>query len=464
LTEIPNSTMLETLDKAENGSIVDEKIWDSEIIGAISRELISKYKIAWSKDDPGLPADDEFADRLYAAGLEFAQRTGVYCLDTKRRMEWGREELQHIADDGPTAIEMGAGEDTCLVYKRRPDDDLRTAVFGGPWGVSVPEEHYPKYIEAYAREPIFDLVENAMLLSTQSRPIRAGSPWEAVAAWQESQLARAAAERAGRPGVALGCVELATTEIGELAGTTYGAYRPTDIHHAALISEQKTAYHQLTKVVHFAQTGCLSETYFNPMFGGYLGGGPGTALGIVSGSLLSKACHGGELINSGPTHVHLDCSTHPDQVFATSLAFQALTRNTNLMVTPFVRPTAGPGTREIFWEAGALTIAAVVSGASVVDVVQSATGNHVMHATPLEARFCGELVHAVRGMSRADANALVTWMIDQYRDIQKQRLIGRSFLELYDLETLEPLPEWQTLYDDARQELSAFGLNLQKEK
>lgn len=453
--------LLDALDKAENGPVLDEKVWDAEIIGGISREIISKYAIAWTNGESRCPADDQFADRLFAAGLEFATRSGVFCLDTRRRMQWTTDELENIARANPLQVVAGSGQDTCTIYKRRPDDDLRTAVFGGPWGVTVPEDLYPKYIEAYAREPLFDLVENAMLLTAHGRPIRAGSPWEAVGGWREAQMALAAAERAGRPGVALGCVELSTTEIGELAGSTYGGYRPSDIHHAALISEQKTAYHQLTKAVHFEHTGCLSETYFNPMYGGYLGGGPGTALGIVSGSLLTKACHGGTLINSGPTHVHLDCSTHPEQVFATSLAFQALARNTNLMLSPFIRPTAGPGTMEIFWEAGALTIAAVVSGASVVDVVQSATGNHIMHATPLEARFCGELVHAVRGKSRIEVAPIVDWMVDQYRDIQKQKLIGRSFPELYDLETLQPVPDWAGLYEQAKNELQArFNLTL----
>jgi len=455
--------LLNTLDKAENGPVVDEKDWDLRFISQSIQELIIKYDISWTSEGPIVPWDDEFADRVFAAGWEMALRTGVFCLDTRRQMQWDRNELETILSRTPRQITLGTGEEEVPVFSRRPDDSIRVAIFGGPWGVPVPEELYIPFIESYAREPIFDFVENATLLSTQGRPIRAGSPWEAVACWQEAQMALEAIKKAGRPGLASGCVEIATTEIGELAGTTYGAYRPTDVHHSAFISEQKTAYHQLIKAVHFAHTGSISEAYFNPMYGGYVGGGPGVAIAIVSGMLLAKACLGGTLCNTGPTHVHLDCSTHPMLVKATALAFQGLARNTNLLISPFVRPTTGPGTKEIFYESAALTIASVVSGAALIDCVQSATGNHTLYSSPLEARFCGELAHAVEGMTRKDADPIVTKLVEKYKDIQEEHLIGLPFTEVYDLDTLQPNSDWFSKYQAACDGMdSDFGIGINK--
>lgn len=453
--------LLNTLDKAENGPIIDEKEWDHQYISQTVQELVQKYDISWATDDPMVPWDDDFADRVYAAGLEMALRTGVYCLDTKRQMLWKRGELEHILKRTPRQVTVGAGEDAVTVYSRKPDDSTRVAIFGGPWGVPVTEELYGPFIESYAQEPVFDLVENATLLSTHGRQIRAASPWEAVAGWQEAQMALEAIERAGRPDIAVGCVEISTTEVGELAGSTYGGYRPTDIHHAALISEQKTAYHQLIKSVHFAHTQSFSETYFNPMYGGYVGGGPGVAIAIVSGMLLVKASLGGTFCNTGPTHVHLDCSTHPDLIVATGLAFQGLARNTDLLVSPFVRPTAGPGTKEIFYESAALTIATVVSGASLIDCVQSATGNNTLYSSPLEARFCGELSHSVEGMTRKEADPIVKKLVNKYKSIQGERLIGKPFTEVYDLESLQPTPDWLDLYESVCEEFDQeFGLSV----
>ena len=168
--------LLGSLDKAEHGPIVEERDWDNKFISQTIRELVRKYDISWNADDPIVPWDNDFADRVFAAGMEMAVKTGVYCLDTKRQMLWSQDELEQILSRTPKQVTVGEGVDAVTVYTRRPDDDKRVAVWGGPWGVPVTEELYTPFIESYAREPVFDLVENATLLSTHGRPIRAGSP------------------------------------------------------------------------------------------------------------------------------------------------------------------------------------------------------------------------------------------------------------------------------------------------
>ena len=323
------------------------------------------------------------------------------------------------------------------------------------------EELFVPFHEAFAREPLIEIFNMGTLLSTRGRMIRAGSPWEAVAAWQEKELAFEILERVGRPGMAMGCVEIATTEVGELAGTTYGGYRPTDCHKINFISEQKTAYHHLIEAAHYAHIDAFSESYFNPMYGGYVGGGAGVALACVSGSIVMRACYQGTLNNIGPTHVHLSASTHPEVLRALQLGLQALSRNANFLTSPFIRPTSGPGTKEIFYETGALAVASTVAGCSYIDAAQSARGTKTGHASPLEVLFVARLTHAVEGMSRVDAAPIVAWMVDRYKDSQSDPLLGKPFQELHDLETLDPLPEWQQMYDDVRREVETeFNLKL----
>ena len=57
------------LEKAETGPVIDEKVWDQELIGAKVKELIAKYDITWDENTL-VPSDDALADRLFAAGLE----------------------------------------------------------------------------------------------------------------------------------------------------------------------------------------------------------------------------------------------------------------------------------------------------------------------------------------------------------------------------------------------------------
>jgi hypothetical protein len=385
-------------------------------------------------------------------------------VDTKRRMTWTRDELEAVLAVMPDEETLGMGEDKVTVVHRQPEDAQHVVIYGGPFGIPVTEELFIPFHEAYAREPFIEVLNLGTLLSTRGRPIRAGAPMEAVAAWQEKELAFEILDKVGRPGMPMGCVEIATTEVGELAGTTYGGYRPTDVHKINFISEQKTAYHHLTEAVHYAHIGAHSESYFNPMYGGYLGGGAGVALAIVSGSIVMRACYQGTLNNLGPTHIHISASTYPDVLRALALGQQALARNGKFLTSPFTRPTSGPGTMEILWECGALALASTVSGCSYIDASQSAQGTHEVHASPIEVKFVAKMAEAGEKMTRAQAEPIVAWMIDQYKDTQKKRLVGKRFDELHNLETLDPIPEWKGMYEAAIERLnSEFGLGLTPE-
>ena len=93
--------LLEVLDKAEQGPIVEEHEWDVEYIQKPIARLVEKYDIKWDKDDL-VPNDDDLADRTFAAGMELARESGVYCTSTKRRMIWSQAELE----EAYTTVEM----------------------------------------------------------------------------------------------------------------------------------------------------------------------------------------------------------------------------------------------------------------------------------------------------------------------------------------------------------------------
>jgi len=453
--------LLSALDKAEKGPVVDEKTWDADVIAKNFQETLKKYDIQLEKDDPYVTDDDALADRLWEAGMDLAVKTGVYCIDTKRQMQWTTDELEQILAAMPDQTTIGAGDDAVTITHRRPEEDSHVVIYGGPFGIPITEELFIPFHEAYAREPLIEMFNLGTLLSTKGRMIRAGSPWEAVAAWQEKGLADEIRKRVGRPGMAVGCVEISTTEVGELAGSTYGGYQPTDCHHFNLISEQKTAYHHLTKAAHFAHIGAATESYFNPMYGGFVGGGAGVALACVTGSIVMRACYQGMLNNIGPTHVHISASTHPEVLRALQLGIQALSRNAKFLTSPFIRPTSGPGTKEILYESGALAIAGTVAGASYIDGVQSAAGTTMAGASPLEVIFVAKLAHAVEGMSRKDTEPIVAWMVERYKDSQEDALLGKPFQELHDLDTLDPLPEWKAMFGETIEELNQeFSLNI----
>jgi methylamine--corrinoid protein Co-methyltransferase len=448
--------MLNVLDKTEKGPLVEVDLFDKEYIYHTVKELIDKYEISW---DPEIyvPADDQLADRLFEAGMELALKTGVLCLDSSRRMVWSRDEMDWAINSTPAIVFLGADKDRCAISKRSPDEDSPITVAGGAIGIPVPEELFVPVMVSIIQESVIDIVDNASFLTTHQRPIRAESPWEVVACWQEVDLSFEAARIAGRPGIAIGCAENSPSEIGELATFTRGGFRQTDWHHVGMISELKTTYSDLIKAVQYARTGVVAQGFYNPILGGYAGGKEGIAIASVAGLILMRACYGVQTMNTGPSHPSLACNTHPMMLAAQNLAFQALSRNTNLLVGNFVRPVAGPGTSTILEEVAAHTIGAVTSGVSYVYGVHSAMGNTPSHTSGLESRFMGEVAKVCIGLDRSEANGMVQQLVALYQQEQQQKPIGKSFDQVYELDSIKPTSAWQEIYESSQETLISLG-------
>ena len=449
---------LSVLDKADNGAYVEEKDWDQKFITGTIKELIDKYGISWDKSDQAVLNDDQLADRLFEAGVELAVESGVYCIDTKRQMKWTEHELLTVLDNSPTSVVVGQGKDAVEIKKRSPDEDSRVAVIGGPYGIPVAEELFYPLTLSYVKEPLLDFVENASLLKTHGRDIRAKSPWDSVACWQEVDLIFKAIEEAGRPGMGVGGPNSSASAIGVLTSVSHGGFRPTDWNHNSFLSELKVSYEDLLRSAHFLFTNSYCHNFYNPIFGGYAGGGEGIAIAMVAGMILMRACLHGDTVNPGPSHAHMSCSTYPEIITSKSLALQALNRNTNLLTSSFARPAAGPGVIDIFYEVAAMQIAGVTSGVAFVKGVQSATGRFAGHCSPLENRFMAQVAHASEQLSREEANPIVKELMVKYQSGQKEMKIGKPFEEVYDLDALEPTAEWFALYEQAISELIEMGV------
>lgn len=447
------------LEKADKGLVLDEKVWDRQYISKKVHDLITKYSIAWDEDIL-IPSDNALADRLFEAGWELALESGVFCINSKRQMIWERGELQTVVDSAPAELTVGDGTDRVTIKFRKPEQASRVTIIGGAYGTLIEEELFMAMVESYAKEALLDVIEPPSIPTALGRTIRIKSPWEAIAARREADLALEAVKRAGRPGICIGAAATSGSEIIELAATSYGAYRQTDWHHTSFISENKVSYADLTRATHFYQTGSVAHAFCDPIYGGYLGGKFGVAIGCVAGCILLRACLIGDTVNAGPSHTHLSCDTHPDMLAAQALSYQALSRNTHLLNSVHIRPAHGPGVRELLYEVATMTITGVTSGVDYLKCVQSATGRHMGHTSPLEARLCAQVAHAVEGMTRVEGNAIVQKLVAKYRDALPTADIGKHFREVYYLDTLEPTREWQQTYEEFITELEGLGLPL----
>jgi methylamine--corrinoid protein Co-methyltransferase len=458
--KVPIDEFLNILDKAENGPMVDINEWDQVYIYQTIKDLVEKYDIKVDIQDPGVPSDDDMADRVFEAAMDLAVQSGVYCTDTQRQIIFTREELEQVLARVPDEVRIGQGPDERIIRKRNVDQEGHVTIGGGFWGVVVPEELMVPMTIAYAQIKENDFLCTGALKSTYGKPIRAFSPWDTLACWQEMRLTFEALKKAGRPDMVVSGPNTSASAIGTVTTLTHGCVRPSDYGSVAFMSELKVSYDDLIRTCHYVQTNSFAHNFYNPIFGGYAGGAEGVAVAQVAGFILMKATLFGESFNAGPSHAHMSTNTFPPLIPAQALAHQALSRNTNITCANFTRPNAGPGEKDLLYEIAAYQLALVTSGVEIATGVQTATGRHEAHCSPLEVRFLIRVARAAEKMTRQEADPLVKQLIGLYKDGQKENKIGKPFPEVYDLDTLEPTPEWMAVYEQVINELGDMGLNI----
>ena len=453
-----NPRLIDVLARAESGPIMDETDFERGLLGPEIKKLVEKYDIRYTGEEI-INCNDDLADRAFQAALDLAAEVGIFNQSTSRRMIWSREEIESDLQNAHSVASLGDGEQQFLITSRKPDDRKRMSVLGGVVGIPFPEDMYQPLILSFLKQNIFDSIDGPSLETAYGQPIKAGTGFEVLGAWREAELVQEALEIAGQPGRAVSAVELAPTALGGLAGVTWGGYRPFDRHHVPMTSELKTNNDLLAIITHINNLGGVIGAYYNPIYGGHAGGGEGVAILAAAGLILSYQLTLGHTFCTRPTHPFLGCDTTREILWATSLATQGISRNSNLMTAALAGPAGGPGTKTIVYENAAFALMALSSGLSELLASHSAGGAVPRHGSGLDGRICVEIARTMQGVSREEVNQLVEQIVPLYESDLEKKPIGKPFEEVYNLETIEPTPEWQGIYDQAREDL--IGLNLQ---
>lgn len=456
------SRLLDVLDRAETGPIVEEEQHDMLTIPGVMAGLQQEFDIQFPSHEDGaiVPADDALADRVWEAGLKMAEDLGFFSLSTSRRMLFTRDEIITALGFAPTQVTVGTGLDKATEVKRKVEDARRIFIKGGGVGTPLSEDIYLSVHQSYAQEPLLDAMINCTLETVYGRESRSRSPWEVLLGWHELELTKAAARRAGRPGLGLGCVENSVSEIGELSATSYGGFSPYDWHHVAVISEFKTDYFLMTKVAHLIQTQSIIHSFYNTIYGGTVGGKEAMAIAIVGGCILMQMVYMTTTHSVSPTHPFYGNDTTPEIMQAISVAQQALARNSRLLTDVVVTPVGGPGTKTLLYEVAAMAILSTVSGACGMIGPRSAVGTEPGHVSGLEARFGAEVANASLGMNRTEADEVVRKLVAKFKPDLDQRPSGLHYQDVYDVQLVRPKESWLAVYEGVKGELREMGLAL----
>jgi methylamine--corrinoid protein Co-methyltransferase len=453
--------LIEVLQRSENGPIIDEADFERKLVGPTIKSLVEKYDVQYTGESY-INLDDDLADRVFQAGVEFASLVGMYNQSTNRRITWSRSEIEEAIKNCHAEATLGQGEQKFTILAREPEDSRRVALLGGVVGIPFPEDMYLPLTLSFLNQDIFDALDSASLETAYGNPIKAGTGWEVLGAWREAELAQEALKIAGKPGTPYSAVELAPTALGGLAGVTWGGYRPFDRHHVPMTSEFKTNNDLLAIITHIHNLGGFIGAYYNPIYGGHVGGAEGVAIAVAAGMILLNQVTIGHTFCTRPTHPFYGCDTTPEILWATSLGVQALTRNSNLMIATLAGPAGGPGTKTMLYENAAFALMSAASGVSELLASHSAGGGVPRHGSGLDARICAEVVRTMPGLTREQANMLVSQIVPLYQVDLERKPIGKPFEEVYDLEKIQPSPEWQGIYDEVKEELIAMALPLDR--
>ena len=448
------------VERALNGPICTERDFDLEVFVPNLRRVIDKYGIKYEPRYP-VPADDDLADRVWAAAMEFLYETGVYCLDTERIIRFTRDEIEGAFETGPRGVVFGEGKDARVIPRRFPEDKTPPFCSGGGGGCPVSTEWiYLNLVKAYAEDHLSDGITTPCLTNVDGQQIIAGSPLGVEGAIRSLILTREALRRAGRPGMPIVNVIATGVKCQEhIAAQRFGT-PATDHIEVGTVHEMKVDFDSLNKVAYSLAVGSLIFAENGVILGGLSGGPAGTAVVTAAYNPVDLLILRGAVQHPFPMHFELSTSSR-DAIWARNVATQAVTRHSPLPVVNLGYTLAGPMTKMGFYEFSAWVIGAVVSGSSI-EIVSQAKGIALDHCSSAEPIFINRVAHAVAGMSRKEANKIVVALLEKYEDQLRNPPTGQRYQECYDMATGKPNKEFIELYREVRQGMTdQFGLRFQ---
>lgn len=455
---------LETLDKVHNGPLCTLTDWNTKIIPrSVSRKLDEHHlRKTFDRDNP-INSDDMLADEFFRAGFELAVEIGMLCQDTERIIKVTEDELKNAVQNAPGMFAIGEGVDRIILKARKPEDESRPIV-RAPLGNRISEDIWVRVNQGIAQQREIDIFYGGTIMTIFGRPVLAGTPYETLVGRYQAQLTNDVLWQSGRLGMPLVGVSSSATAFGQLGGFGIkGGFNPdTAIAIILTPGELTTAYAVLHKVAHSMNCGASFYVGFAPMIGGYAGPPEGTALAQIAGTLLQFAVHRAHMYAAQVHDVRYGGNCGREGLWTQGIATQAISRNTHLMGTDPMAQVAGPCTEMLLYESAAAMMDVSASGVASVAVCRGSGSKYIDYTTPLEHKFCAEVVKCSAGMTRKKANEIVKMLLPKYESRLYDPPKGKSVRECYDLKTLKPMQEWLDIYLKVKKELIELGIPLDR--
>ena len=415
------------------------------------RELAAKHQIRYLPEE--LIVDDQTADAIFQAGVELLAGVGLYHLDTQRVIEFQEAEIRQVAQEycrNPPRQSFGSGADRITVEARTSQDRRPPILAGGPAG-AIEEEWFVPYVQSFAQEETNQALGIAGgIASVGGLQPKVGTLSEVhCGLWETRKLLEVLA-RVGRPGLHLGLLCTVSTVGAILAcigpGLREAHNTQIGIH---VIPELKLDWTRLLLAQFCQDRGITPWTSSMSMVGALNRNGAEAAVGIVA-NLLAQLSYGHGTVASLFSN-HLDGRWADAE---TQWAFSGAARASERNIRVAILGVCGGMERTWRTEAGMLQAAAMAISNTASGFAYSWIAGH----SGLETRLVGEIMRAVAGMERRQANELLKKVLE-LSDRKTAATAGpRSFPEAYDLDTVKPRPGLLADYHRVKEDLARLGV------
>lgn len=451
-------TLYEIAERTQTGEKVEEKKWDMEFYKTIEK-LLKKYHIQIPGTHCYINMDDELPERAFEAAIEFLEKMGIYCITTRRRVRFTREEILTAIHEAPTEILMGEGRDRRIWKQRRIEEKEKVNVCPGHH-TPFTEDLAGLVVSNFAQIPRTDFIEGFNFARVDGREIM-GPPMEVYASRRQVGWMREGVRKAGRPGLAIVYYPINTRAEDLICSMDPDhGLRRTDGILLSLLPDLKMEQDMLSAAIVCEEYGCFKISGSFAIAGGFCGGMEGAIIEGIAKPIAAMIAYRDYINYTGVEHVHMLNARQvllPWINWARSVVNQALNRFTHTICMRWIIPTSGPGTELNLLEGAMQSTEAPINGMNLYAPRHCRTTvNHGQ--TPLEAEWMIQVSDAVieQGFDRNGANELLSRIAKRIESEKPAE--GFDIDQCYDLVNHKPLPEYEKVYIKAKAELAEMGL------
>ncbi len=451
---------IEVMRRTESGPYMSERDFDIEMIFKTISALAKKYGVKFNRKEL-ITLQPEMVDGAFQAGLELAEIAGMFCINTSRRITFTRQELLDALRVAPRELQIGWGKDQRTIRAKEWGVPAQAVHLGRFLGRGHDGGRVPGVDPVVHQGALVDALGHGSLWCIDGMEVRTGSPMEVRATRQELLYVREALAREGRPGMPFVAAESSTTVLGDLAVMQPNLMPPGAFHFVPTLNELKIDYHNLTKVMSSYEYGVYNINLVDAIVGGYAGGPEGAAIVTIAAFILGQIVCRASVSLCHPAHNKWVSTSPAPCIWAENIVGQAFARNAPIITIGDVWTSAGTGTKDILQEIAAISITKSLTGNNPHGV--GATNGKFHHGSGLDVRWMAESAHAAYNnqLSLERGNEIVCALVDRYEGKFANPDLGKPYDQVYDVATARPLPWWQELYDENRQEFARdFDLRL----